>query len=116
MRRWVLESTFQAARLYLGIDGQRQWHDLAVARTTVSRLALFSLVALLVRRQPAWQGIFRQSALAKKPRPTFADALANVRRALWQQLGFWLAEAAGDRPKSPELLCEHVADLLAYFA
>jgi hypothetical protein len=87
MRRWSMETTFQAARLYLGIDGQRQWHDLAVARTTPSRLGLFSLVALIVQRQPAWQQIFRQSAWEKKARPTFADALAHVRQALWQQLG-----------------------------
>jgi hypothetical protein len=110
-----MESTFQAARLYLGIDGQRQWNDLAVARTTPSRLGLFSLVALLVQRQPAWQAIFRHSAWEKKPRPTFGDALAHVRRALWQQLGFWLSEIAGDPQKSPQLLCAHVAELLAYF-
>jgi hypothetical protein len=78
------------------------------------RLGLFSLVALIVQRQPAWQGIFRQSAWDKKARPTFGDALAHVRRALWAQLGFWLAEAAGDRQKSPQLLCAHGAELLAY--
>jgi hypothetical protein len=115
MRRWSMESTFQAARAYLGIDGQRQWHDLAVARSTPARLGLFSLVALIVRRQPAWQQIFRQSAWEKKPRPTFADGLAHVRRALWRQLGFWLSQAADDPQKSPQLLCEHVAELLAYF-
>jgi hypothetical protein len=30
-------------------------------------------------------------------------------------LGFWLSQAAGDPQKSPQLLCEHVAELLAYF-
>jgi hypothetical protein len=114
IRRWSMESTFQAARLYLGVDGQRQWNDLAVARTTPVRLALFSLVALIVQRQPAWQQSFRRSAWYDKPRPTFADALAQVRRALWQQLGFWLSEAALDKQKPPQVLCEHVAELLAY--
>jgi hypothetical protein len=114
LRRWSLEATFQAARLHLGLDGQRQWHDLAVARTTPLRLGLFSLVALIVQRQPAWQAIFRHSAWAKKTQPTFADALAHVRRALWRQLGFWLSELAGDKQKSPQRLCEHVAELLAY--
>jgi hypothetical protein len=115
MRRWAMESTFQAARLYLGLDGQRQWHDLAVARTTPVRLGLFSLVALIVQRQPAWQAIFRRSAWQKKARPTFADGLAHVRRALWGQLGFWLSQRAGDQQKSPHLLYDHVAELLAYF-
>jgi hypothetical protein len=32
---------FQEARLYLGLEGQRQWSDLAVARSTPVRLALF---------------------------------------------------------------------------
>jgi hypothetical protein len=114
LRRWSLEVTFQAARLHLGIDGQRQCNDLAVARTTPVRLGPFSLVALIVQRQPAWQQLFRHSASQKKARPTFADALAHVRRALWTQLGFWLSESAGDPQKSPHLLCAHVAELLAY--
>jgi hypothetical protein len=115
MRRWSMESTFQAARLCLGIDGQRQWQDLAVSRTTPVRLGLFSLVALMVQRQPAWQGLFRCSAWEKKAWPTFADGLAHVRRALWAQLGFWLSQRAGDEQKTPQLLCDHVAELLAYF-
>ena len=40
--------TFQETRVYFGVEGQRQWNDLAVARSTPLRLALFSLVALLV--------------------------------------------------------------------
>jgi hypothetical protein len=68
----------------------------------------------MVQRQPAWQGLFRHSAWQKKARPTFADALAHVRRALWGQLGFWLSDLAGDAQKSPQLLCAHVAELLAY--
>jgi hypothetical protein len=103
LRRWSMEVTFQAARLHLGIDGQRQWHDLAVARTTPTRLGLFSLVTLMVQRQPAWQGLFRHSAWQKKARPTF-DALAHVRRALWRQLGFWLSELAGDAQTPPAFM------------
>ena len=116
IRRWAMETTFQEARQYLGLDGQRQWKDAAVARTTPVRLGLYSLVALIVQRQPAWQGAFRQSAWYKKARPTFADALAQVRRALWQQLGFWLSGSAIDRQKSVPMLFEHFAELLAYAA
>ena len=104
------------ARQYLGVDGQRQWHDVAIARATPARLGLFSLVALIVQRQPAWQQAFRRSVWYQKARPTFADALAQVRRALWRQLGFWLSEVAIDSQKSPQLLLEHVAELLAYVA
>lgn len=116
IRRWSMETTFQEARQYLGVDGQRQWNDVAVARTTPIRLGLYSLVALIVQRQPAWQQAFRQSAWYKKARPTFVDALAQVRGALWRQLGFWLSEAAIDRQKSAPVLFEHFAELLAYAA
>jgi hypothetical protein len=114
IRRWSMETTFQEARLYLGLEGQRQWNDLAAARTTPIRLGLFSLVALMVQRQPAWQNAFRCSAWYKKARPTFADALAQVRRALWPQLGFWLSAAAIDKQKPTPVLFEHLAELLAY--
>jgi hypothetical protein len=114
VRRWSMETTFQEARLYLGVEGQRQWNDLAAARTTPVRLALFSLVALVVQRQPAWQGAFRRSAWYEKAQPTFADALAQVRRALWRQLGFWLTEAEVEKQKPAHLLFEHFAELLAY--
>jgi DDE superfamily endonuclease len=115
-RRWSMETTFQEARQYLGLDGQRQWNDRAVARTTPVRLGLYALVALIVQRQPAWQQAFRQSAWYQKARPTFVDALAQVRQALWRQLGFWLSEAAVDRQKSAPVLFEHFAELLAYVA
>jgi hypothetical protein len=116
VRRWSMETTFQEARLYLGLEGQRQWNDLAAARTTPVRLGLFSLVALIVQRQPAWQQAFRRSAWYKKVRPTFVDALAQVRYALWRQVGFWLSQAAIDRQKSAPELFEHFAELLAYVA
>ena len=116
IRRWSMETTFQEARQYLGVDGQRQWNDVAVARATPIRLGLYSLVALIVQRQPAWQQAFRQSAWYKKARPTFVDALAQVRGALWRQVGFWLSEAAIERQKSAPVLFEHFAELLAYVA
>jgi hypothetical protein len=116
VRRWSMETTFQEARLYLGLEGQRQWNDLATARATPVRLALFSLVALMVQCQPDWQGAFRRSAWYEKARPTFADALAQVRRALWRQLGFWLSEAAIEKQKPAPALFDHFAELLAYVA
>ena len=116
IRRWSMETTFQEAHQYLRVDGQRQRNDRAVARTTPVRLGLYSLVALLVQRQPAWQQAFRQSAWYQKTRPTFVDALAQVRHALWRQLGFWLSESTIDRQKSAPVLFEHFAELLACVA
>jgi hypothetical protein len=114
VRRWSMETTFQEARLYLGLEGQRHWNDLATARATPVRLALFSLIALFVQRQPGWQGAFRRSAWYEKARPTFADALAQVRRVLWQELGFYLSETVVEKQKPAPVLFAHFAELLAY--
>jgi hypothetical protein len=38
----------------------------------------------------------------------------EVRRALWQQLGFSLSELRVDKQKPMHVLFEHVAELLAY--
>lgn len=82
--RWQVEATFQQVRTHLGMETQRQWNDQAIARTTPTLLGLFSLVTLLahphMNKQPA-----RRAAWYIKEKPTFSDALALVRRRLWQE-------------------------------
>ena len=101
VRRRAMEVTFQEARAHLGVEGQRQWNDLAGARSTPLRLALFSLVALFVHRQPDWLASVRQASWYKKALPTFSDALAQVRRRLWQQLAFCLSADDTDKRNLP---------------
>ena len=84
--RWQLEVTFQEVRRHLGFETQRQWSDSAIRRTTPALLGLFSLATLFAHgrmRQAA--GAFRQAAWYHKRDPTFADALALVRKELWAQ-------------------------------
>jgi len=80
IRRWTMEVTFEEARLHLGVESQRQWSDLAIARTTPVLFALFSLVTLwadtLQRHNPLH---LKPAAWYKKQRPTFSDAIASVR-------------------------------------
>jgi hypothetical protein len=45
--RWSVEVTFEEGRAHLGLETQRQWSDLAIARTTPVLLALFSLVTVM---------------------------------------------------------------------
>ena len=90
--RWQLEVTpypvrgrlFQEVRTHLGVETQRQWSDLAIARTTPVLLGLFSWTTLaahaLQDRRPMTQ---RTAAWYDKPSPTFVDAVALVRRRLW---------------------------------
>ena len=85
VRRWSVEVAFEEGRAHLGLETQRQWSDLAIARTTPILLALFSLVTVLTLKLshggeipvpvPAWY---------RKTEPTFANCLALVRGHLWR--------------------------------
>ena len=98
-RRWQIEVTFERegcvgfprisnravgeVRRHLGIETQRQWSDLAIARTTPLILGLFSIVTLLAHHlQANFTWTTRQKSWYSKPLPTFSDALALVRRFL----------------------------------
>lgn len=86
--RWNVEVTFEEARAQLGLETQRQWSDLAIARTTPLILGLFSLVTLLAYQLTKDKPFpLRRSAWYVKKEPTFSDALAVVRRHIW--FGLW---------------------------
>lgn len=100
VRRWCVEVTFQEVRAHLGVETQRQWSEKAIARTTPCLLALFSIVTLLATRLSARER--RQTATTAwyvKPQPTFSDALAAVRRALWCEQGLRTSCRQGHRTK-----------------
>src|SRR5215470_7124106 len=89
VRRWTMEVTLQEARSHLGIETQRQWSDWAIGRTTPALFGLYSLVTLLAHSlPPAQTRRVRTAAWYAKPRPTFSDALALVRRELWHHCHF----------------------------
>jgi hypothetical protein len=95
-QRWQLEVTFEEVRAHLGVETQRQWADLAIARTTPALFGLFSIVVLFAHQllpQEHWH--LRQSAWYLKSRPTFIDALALVRSYLWAPRLF---ERSGSEP------------------
>lgn len=116
VQRWQLEVTFEEARRHLGVETQRQWSELAIRRTTPALLGLFSLVTLLAHPHMAAAGRVRRSAWYPKPRPTFADALALVRRQLWEQADFCASPGAGDVVELPRPLLERMTDALCYAA
>ncbi|MDQ3844450.1 MAG: hypothetical protein M3342_10615 [Bacteroidota bacterium] len=70
MRRWSMEATFEETRAHLGVETQRQWSDKAIARSTPSLMALFSIVTLwadqLQKKQPLHT---TQTAWYKKEQP-----------------------------------------------
>jgi hypothetical protein len=113
--RWRVEVTFHEVRTHLGVETQRQWSDLAIARTTPTLLGLFSLVTLLAHSH-ARHGklLVRQAAWYSKPLPTFTDALAIVRQNFWQHLYFQPSHFQGDIRIIPAKALECLRNAVCY--
>ena len=117
VQRWQLEVTFREVRDHLGVETQRQWSDKAIARTTPCLLGLFSIVTLLASRLDGRARIaVSTSAWYHKQRPTFADSLAAVRRALWSEQGFAVSRRSVEPAKLPPALREGIAYALCHAA
>jgi hypothetical protein len=117
VRRWTMAVTFEAARAHLGMEPQRQWHDRAIARPTPALLSLYAIVTLtaqLLLEQGA-TGV-RRTAWDRKTRPTFADAIAWVRRHVWAHLLVSMAHQATDMIKIPRAWFERFTEALCYAA
>lgn len=115
--RWCIETTFEEARAHLGVETQRQWSALAIRRTTPLLLGVFSFVTLLTDRLlTADTCPTRTAAWYAKPAPTFADALALVRRSLWFATTFCTPSPTLLVPKAPPALVERLLDTLCYAA
>lgn len=117
VRRWQMEVTFEEVRAHLGVETQRQWSDLAIARTTPCLLGLHSLICLLAarllkrRKLPA-----RGAAWYSKRGATFSDTIAFVRRFLWSHQHFQMSVTEAEMTKVPRLLLERLTETLCYAA
>jgi DDE superfamily endonuclease len=117
--RWRIETTFQEVRRHLGVETQRQWSDLAILRTTPVLLGLFSLVTL-------WAGDLmgdgaaaphpRVAAWYAKPLPTFSDAIAAIRRALWCPAELSMSRPSQATVEIPVALFQRLVDTVSYAA
>jgi len=117
VRRWTMEVTFEEARAHLGMETQRQWNDRAIARTTPALLSLYSIITLnahlLIEKGMT---SVRSTAWYRKTRPTFSDAIALVRRQLWEHLHFSTSQQETDMIKIPRALFERFIDAVCYAA
>jgi DDE superfamily endonuclease len=117
VRRWTLEVTFEEARAHLGMETQRQWNDRAIARTTPALLSLYAIITLtaqlLIEKGAT---CVRSTAWYRKTRPTFADAIALVRRQLWEHIHFSTSLQTTDMIKIPRELFERFIDAVCYAA
>jgi hypothetical protein len=117
VRRWRVEVTFREVRDHLGVETQRQWSDRAIARATPCLLALFSLVSLLAARLDRHaRTAVSTDAWYRKPRPTFADTLAAVRRQLWREQGLLTSRRRSEATKLSPALRHGIAYALCHAA
>ena len=123
VRRWTVEVTFAEVRRHLGVETQRQWSDLAIARKTpctaaaAGGLGLFSVVALVADGLHASDGLAtRQSAWYRKPLPTFSDALAAVRAEPWRAAVLGTSGSRAQTPTNTGAVFERMSAAPAYAA
>jgi hypothetical protein len=117
VRRWTMEVTFEEARAHLGMETQRQWNDRAIARTTPALLSLSSIITLTAHLLIE-KGVtcVRSTAWYDKTYPTFSDAMALVRRQLWEHIHFSTSQQETDLIKIPRALLERFTEALCYAA
>ena len=117
VRRWTLEVTFEEARAHLGMETQRQWNDRAMARTTPARLSLYSIITLTAHRLID-QGAtcVRRTAWYRNTHPTCSDAMALVRRHVWDHRHCSTSQQETDMMQLPRVLLERFTEALCYAA
>jgi len=114
-----METTFQEVRTHLGVETQWQWFDLAILRTTPALLGLFSLVAVWadeLARTPTGAVRPRTAAWYDKREPTFSDAIAAVRRALWRPPGLSMSHLATGTVEISAALLQRLTDTFCHAA
>jgi len=101
------------------VETQRQWSDLAILRTTPALLGLFSLVAVWadeLARAPVGAVRPRIAGWYDKRKPTFSDAIAAVRRALWSPPGLSMSRPNTGTVEISAALLQRLTDTLCYAA
>jgi hypothetical protein len=115
LMRWPVEVTFQQVRAHLGVETQRQWSDLAIARTTPVLFGLFSIVTLLANRLARrGQLPVRQAAWYRKPRATFSDAIALVREHIWLRSSLFTSHSDRRTKNIPRALFDGMIQTACY--
>lgn len=113
--RWSVEVTFQEVRRHLGFHTPRSWTRRSVLRTAPCLLGLFTVVCLIYHRHIRGRRAEPPPPTPwyRKSEPTFADAIACVRRLLWSQTVLERADRHGAFRNLPpdlrETLLEHLS-------
>jgi len=110
-----METTFQETRRHLGVETQRQWSDLAIARTTPALLGLFSLITLWAAEAKVVTILHpRSAAWYVKDELTFSNAIATVRRVLWAVPNLSTSRKNPETVEIPVALLQRLTEALCY--
>lgn len=115
--RWSIETTFQEMRAQLGFETTRGRVAKTILRTGPCLLGLFSVVSLIyhehLKRHPLRLG---PRPGYEKAEPSFADALAEVRRLFWTETIFqqpYFAKAVQKvPPKLKNMLLDNLCQVI----
>jgi len=110
MFRWNVEVTFEEARAHMGIETQRQWSDLGIARSTPCLFGLFSLICCAaVSLYHKGKLTPKGSAWYQKTEITFSDLIALMRRKTWANKYF-----NSENPPEQKLFSQDDIQVLIY--
>lgn len=85
--RWSIETTFQEARAYMGVETTRGWSENTILRMEPMLFLLYSITTLLYFELPKKYKIMHIQWLGKS-HLTFSDITVSVRRWLWNEIVF----------------------------
>jgi hypothetical protein len=115
--RWNVEVTFEELRSHLGFETQREWSDLAIARTTPALFGLYSVVVLMALQLVKSNAMVIQNcAWYKKTEATFSDVIALVRRHIWHARNYMNSTRKLDLTNFDEDFLEMLLDVVCYAA
>jgi hypothetical protein len=115
--RWNVEVTFEELRSHLGFETQREWSDLAIARTTPALFGLYSVVVLMALQLVKSNAMVIQNcAWYKKTEATFSDVIALVRRHIWHARNYTNSTRKLDLTNFDEDFLEMLLDVVCYAA
>ena len=113
--RWNIEVTFEELRTHLGFETQRQWSDLAIARTTPALFGMFSVVSLMALELLKTKSLpILNCAWYKKTDATFSDVIALVRRHIWYTRNYNNSSDESNPSYLHDDLLETLLDMVCY--
>lgn len=115
--RWNIEVTFEEMRAHLGLETQRQWSDLAIARTTPVLFGLFSMIVLAaVELSKSREVMILNCAWYKKSNATFSDIIALVRRHIWYTRNYTNSSRGHESSNLHDDFLETILNIVCYAA